>query len=248
MNNWKYYKPEIIGVLVACASLNLWYLLSLAIEHRVIPSTFDYLINAVIIFSSVCLGSYSAFKLNDIKDIRKQYQLEVDVINSTIFRLMRQFNLLARERNDLDKVRNRSERAFLLPATISPFDDDIKYNISNLEFMLKGSDKELLFDLALEQDRFNAAIASIKLRAEYHFNRVQPILERENFSISNPTLLDFENIIGFPLVSGLINQTNSVYDHVYNTCDSMIEVRDRLLQASKELFPNEQFFGFEIES
>ncbi len=246
MNNWKYYKPEIMGIFIATALLNVWYLASFAIENRIIPTTYDYITNAIIVISAAFFGSYSAFHLNNLKEQKRQDQIKVGIINSTLFRLMRQYNLLEMEKIDLEKFRENEKRFFLLPATVSAVDNDMKYEISNLEFLLTSSDKNLLFDLAIEQDRFNTSLLAINQRNDFLLKEVQPPIKKTSFvSFDQFTLETFNETVGKVISNVLINYTDSVYYHIYKNCDSIIKIKERLLKSSKELYPHEKFWNFE---
>lgn len=240
----KSYMPEFMGVLLAILLLNVWYLSSFAIESRVIPKNYDYIINAVIVVSAAFFGSFSAFQLNANKQERIERKNKVDKINSTLFRLMRQFNAIARERVELEKFKNQRERCFKLPASLANIHDEVKYNISEIEFLLSGSDKQLLLDLAIEQERFHVTVQAINLRTDYHFSKIQPALEAINFSAASPTYIQFSKAVGPTLMFGLINHTDQVYFHVYKTCDSIEIIQERLLKVAKEMFPGNNFLEF----
>lgn len=246
MKSLKSYMPEFMGVLLAILLLNVWYLSSFAIESRVIPKNYDYIINAVIVVSAAFFGSFSAFQLNANKQERIEKKNKIDKINSTLFRLMRQFNAIARERVELEQFKNHQERCFWLPASVTNIHDEVKYNISEIEFLLSGSDKQLLLDLAIEQERFHVTVQAINLRANYHFSKIQPALEAINFVATRPTYIQFSKAVGPTLMSGLINHTDQVYFHVYETCDSIGIIQERLLKAAKEIFPDSNFLRFEL--
>lgn len=246
MRKLKDYEPEFIGVLFAILLLNVWYLSSFAIETRVIPKSYDYFIDAIIVVSAAFFGSYSAFRFNANKEAKLENQKKIDSLNSTLFRLMRQFNALAREKIELDKYKKHQERCFWLPASVSNIHEDMKFNISEIEFLLSCSDKQLLLDLAIEQERFHVAIQSINLRAEYHYSKVQPALEAVNFVSECPTYIQFARAVGPTIMAGLVNQTDQVYSHVYGSCESIEKVQERLIRAAKELFPNNNFLMYKL--
>jgi hypothetical protein len=68
MKNYKEYKPEFLGLLIAIGILNLWYLSGIAVEEAIIPKNYDHLLRLVTVAVGGFIGAYSAFGLKNLKN------------------------------------------------------------------------------------------------------------------------------------------------------------------------------------
>lgn len=136
MKSIKDYAPEIWGVFIAIITLNLWYLSSLAVEHKVLPYAATPLIGLITAAIGAFLGAYFAFQLRKYEEKTGKTEKQKSSIDEALLILIRQANALQNIYNDLKKYKQPHERAFLLPAIKPPSYSDLKQNLQSLNFLI----------------------------------------------------------------------------------------------------------------
>lgn len=232
-------------MLIAVLALNVWYLSSLTIEHRVIPTTYDYIINAIVVISAAFFGSYSAYFLSDKKEQTREYNKKINSLNSALFVTLRQFNALMVIKRELVKWENDPSRFINMPPRVNSSYSDLKIDLHGIDFLLRESNPNLLLELAVEQERFESAIMACSMRNDFHYKELQPALNAINFNIQNPTIQQLETAVGPKIAGTALKSTENVFSHVYLTHDSLSKIHSQLYKTAKELFPNETFIIFE---
>lgn len=235
--------PEIMGIIVALLLLNLWYLSSLAIEHRVMPSTYDYIVNATVVLSAAFCGSFSAFYLNTRKERKIETSKKVDALNSALFITIQQINGLLLLKKAIEHYKNDPIRFLTIPSIYAPDYSALKVNLSRLEFMLKEH-PNLLLDLSVEQGRFESAVRVTNMRADFHHKELQVALSNCKFNIGQPSIEQLINAVGERIVGTGIRLTDEVFSHVLLSVDSAIEVHNKLHEVALAKFPGKSFIKF----
>ena len=248
MIKWNDYKPEFLGVLIGILTLNVWYLSSLVIEHRVVPTTYDYFVNAIVVISAAFFGSFSAYHLNDRREQRKQQEIRINSLNSALFVTLRQFNAITQLKRDLSRWEQDSSRFINMPAVVTGDYSDLKLDINSIEFLLRERDPNLLFELSVEQERFEAAIMALNMRNTFHYKELQPALSKAGFNNTTATLEQVIEAVGPKIAVTALKSTDGVFSHVYETYDSLSKVHLKLFETAKEIFPNETFIRFEPQA
>jgi len=241
---FKDIKPEVLGVIYGLLVLNLWYVSSLAIEHRIVPSTYDYFLQAIVVLSAAFFGSFSAFYLNTRKEKLGKIQGNISALNSALFLTLRQINALLNLKKAIEPLESDNIRFLKLPAMYAADYSDLKIELNRLEFLLKDH-PNLLLNLSIEQGRFENAIRITNMRAEFHHEDLQKSLNDNNFCIEHPSLEELVTAVGPRVVGNAIKLTDGMYEQIFLSVDSLTEVHERLFEIAKENFPNERFVKFQ---
>ena len=103
--------------------------------------------------------------------------------------------------------------------------------------------------LHIEDQRYKAAIRLLNSRSQLHLNQIQPRLESAQITEKQYYSEKYwEEAIGNRLYLTLKRLTEDLVNIVDDTVQSNIEIKDRLIEAFKELFPDEKFFNFELNA
>jgi len=239
--------PEILGVVFALILLNLWYVSSLAIEHRVVPSTYDYFLKAIVVLCAAFFGSFSAFYLNTRKEKHKEIKENITALNAALFVTLRQINALLNIRNAILPLKIDPIRFLKLPAMYASDYSDLKIEFDRLEFLLKEH-PNLLLGLSIEQGRFESAIRVTNMRAEFHRDDLQKALNDCNFSIGNPTLEQLVNAVGPRVIGTAIKLTDGMYEQILLDVDSVTKIHEELFEIARKVFPDEPFVKFQEDA
>ncbi|MCR3959584.1 hypothetical protein NUK42_12605 [Aeromonas veronii] len=242
MKNLRDYQPEIFGVIVALAVLNIWYLCSVAIDESVVPKSYDYLIRVLTVAAGGFIGAFSAFWLKSYEEGKKDKKKEKSALNSALFVLIRQINAIQCIKRDLDKYKTPFERGLSLPAMKPPDYSSVKQDIDSLQFLIDNA--QILMELTIEQERFEQAINSINIRNEFYVNEVQPALSFHALNGRPLPLAEFEEKLGERLFQGAVNGAAVLYELVYASDVSLHERYTELRVLAKKLFPGEKFVAW----
>ena len=238
------YQPEIFGIIVALALLNIWYLSSITIEESVVPKSYDYLIRALTVAVGGFIGAFSAFWLKSYEEEKKDKERQKSALNSALFVLIRQINAIQCIKRDLEKFKTPFDRGLSLPAMKPPDYSSVKQDIVSLNFLIDRDNAQILMDLAIEQERFEQTINSINIRNDFYVNEVQPALSFHALNGRPLPLAEFEEKLGERLFQGAINGSAVLYEHVYATDVSLHEKYTELRELAKKLFPGENFVAW----
>jgi HAMP domain-containing protein len=236
--------PEVLGVLFALIVLNLWYVSSLAIEHRIVPSTYDYFLKAVVVLFAAFFGSFSAFYLNTRKENLKEIRNNVSALNAALFVTLRQINALLTLKKAIKPLEKDPIRFLKLPAMYASDYSDLKVDLDRMELLLEDH-PNLLLNLSVEQGRFESAVKITNMRAEFHHEDLQKALNDSAFSIENPTLQELVDAVGPRIIGSAMKLTDGMYDQILLSVDSLTEAHEELFEVAKKVFPNQPFIKFQ---
>nr|VFJ56588.1 MAG: hypothetical protein BECKFW1821B_GA0114236_102839 [Candidatus Kentron sp. FW] len=236
-----YYFPEVLGIVVALLLLNLWYLSGLAIENKVIPTHYDYVLKFVTIATGAFIGAFSAFALNAKTKHNDEQKIQKAAINKALFTILRQRNAIkniVKEYNDLE---HEYKIAFNLPAKQPPDYSKLYLDTNELSFLLETQDPNMLMELSIEQERFEQVLSTIKIRNEFYVNEVQPALHDKGLIGRIAPIQEYEALLGERVFKGALLGARNMVFHA-NKCDkSLAEIEPRLYKLAKAMFPNEKF-------
>jgi hypothetical protein len=241
--NIKVILPEVLGVLFAILILNLWYVSALTIEHRVVPSTYDYFLNATIVLSAAFFGSFTAFSFNNRKEEAKEKKQKIYALNSTLFVTLQEINGLLQIKRDIEPLKNDPIGFLKIPAFYAPDYSALKLELNRLEFLLQEH-SDLLFELSIQQGCFESAVISIKMRGDFHHLELQKALNDSNFDVEYPTREELINACGPRIVYTAMKQTENMFSQVYSTVESLIALHERLHEIAKKLYPGIPFVKY----
>lgn len=240
----KSYQPEVIGIIVGLAALNIWYLSSVAITESVLPKNYDYLIGALSVASGAFIGAFSAFWLKSYEESNKEREARKNALNSALFVLVRKINAIGCIKRDLENYTTPFDRGLSLPAMKPPDYSDLRQDIYSLHFLIDIDKPQVLLDLTLEQERFEQAINSINIRNDFYVNEVQPALSFHSLNGRPLPLSEFEEKLGERLFQGAIQGAATMYELVYSSEASLHDKYEELRSLAKSLFPGEKFVGW----
>lgn len=236
-----------MGLLVAMLALIAWYLSVLAIEHRTVPKNTDYIITFLSISFASFFGAFSAFALNTRKEQEKEELSRVRALNSALFTSARQINTIAQLKRDIKPYLSKADAPFSFPPKTIEKDEFLRIDFSRLEFLIELGGAQLLQKLALEEDRYNAAIEAVNVRTKFHFNDLQPALAKSSL-VPNTTVSgeDIKKQLGDRIFYTSQNLFRHLTDHVLKTYDSYKPVHEELFEKSKSSFPGKTFIYIEV--
>lgn len=187
------------------------------------------------------VGALFAFRLDENKDKIKTEREKIRILNKALFVLIRQLNAITLISRDLKKYKTDFELAFNLPAWQPPNYFDVKLDIDGLTFLLSSKYPSVVLELSVEQERFEQAIESMRVRNNFCVGEVQPVISQHRLNGRNVTMEDVKSVMGDRLFWGAINGAKSVLEHVTASEQSIPELHEKLFRLAKELYPNEKF-------
>lgn len=248
MNKLEDYLPYLVGVLVALLALNLWYLSSLAVTEKVVPSTYGYFASLAIAILGTFSGAAAAFYLNERKETRQLVRARVNLLRAAQFRLIQQINTLETVNRVLAEHKDSEARHIYLPGKLRSSQRGKLLEISDLEFILEDHDPNLLMALSVEQERFETAIAVVEDRYDFHLNQFQPALEPlENLEPGRTATTDeVRQTVGERIWLTAISHSDNVYKHVPETVESLLATLEDLTALAKESYSQYKFIEFQL--
>lgn len=236
-----------MGLLVAFLAIIAWYLSSLAIEHRVIPKTMDYIFNFLTVSFASFFGALSAFIFNIRKDKEKENLEKVRALNSALFISARQINTIAQLKLDILPFLNKTDAPFNFPPKSISKDELLRIDFSKLEFLIENDGAQLLQKLALEEDRYLAATETVNIRAKFHYEQLQPALEKSELIINTEASENqIRQELGDRIFFTSINIFRDLTEHVLKTYDTYNPVHKELFSKAKQLYPDNTFIYMEV--
>lgn len=204
------------------------------------------LISAIATLSAAFGGAYVAFLLNDRNKEKLQYEKNVQGVNQVLFVLFQQANTLLLYQHDfLNPVRDEAGRHVALRPTMPGQLQCTRIPFELIDFLATPKHAQVLFDVAIEQERFNTAIRSIQVQSDLQLKEVQPRLAgagvRDGEDVTGEQV---EAALGDMLHTYLRETTDQVYYHVDKTINSLEQVKDQLRKTVKEVYPEAQIIDF----
>lgn len=190
-------------------------------------------------------GASYAFKLQQGREKVAADRAKVGALNHALMVMCFQYNEIALlwskmrtfDVNDLQRMLG------LRPYKSPQF--DYRQHVVDLAFLIHSDNAPLLLDIALEQQRFDACMTSMEIRSEYFINSVEPVIEQTGVlaaPVNEKIVLD---AFGTRIYHSLLNQSNSLFDHVKHSEISLVETIEKLHKVAKQCYPDERFFKVE---
>lgn len=245
MSKLRDFLPEIMGVLIALAVLNVWYLSSLAITESVVPKRYDYFLQFAGVLIGGFIGAYSAFQLRRYEEAIAERRRQENALNQALFIFIRQMNAIMGLKGDFDKFKTPFARGLSLPAMKPPDYADLKHDLKELYFLLEKREPQLLMDITIEQERFEQALNAIAIRNDFYVNEVQPALSHHALNGRPLPLAEFEEKLGERLFQGAINGAQSMCELVDSSNESLPKTYKKLRETAVSLFPGARFVAWD---
>jgi len=224
-----------------------------AVQSGISFSTFSFSLNeylpAIVTLLAAFLGAWFAFKLNSDKEQKIEHNINLINGNSALFIMIMMYNNLKNyQEKVLDPERSNSINYISLKAINLPSDNSLQINIEILKFLL-DKNPQLLFELKIEENRYNSAVGAINIRTTSHSEEMQPKLEENGFEEEKAyTATQMHEFLGNRLTGVMISNTKEVFKHVDSTVDSLSNIIDKLREEMLKTFPNETIINFEKNS
>lgn len=245
MKKFEAYKLGFYGLFISVGSFNLWYLFCLTAEKFVIPVISDSVIKALIAIGSVLLGAFLAFKYRQHEDAVQLKKDRINAINTALFTIHRQINAISCIKKDLDHYETVFDKLFLLPINKYPDYTRLVIDIPSLYFLIEKNQPQFLMDLSIEQECFDQALISIEQRNGHYLKCVDPIINSRNIDEhSFPSELAKE-LLGEYNYDVTCTLTRTMYDHIYQTYDSLIEIDKRFNEIAVDIFSEAKFVSLQ---
>jgi hypothetical protein len=201
------------------------------------------LVIAVLPLLTTFAGATLAFRLNLAREAEKEADRKKQAMNTALFVLVQQDNAIRQILRDYEARTSDFERAFNLPANKPPEYAHLKVPISDLVFLL-DSHPQLLFELSIEQERFDQALDAVRIRNAFYVEEVQPAIERTGMLGRTVTILEAEKLLGQRIFGAAMNQAKTVLDHVSSSKVSIPLAVTQLRAAAKDQFPGAPFVNY----
>lgn len=207
----------------------------------------DDLSNPLATLVAAFVGAWAAFRLQHDKELEDQRRSQIAAANRALFTLLQQANTLKLfQRDFIDPDRAHPGRHLqMLP--VLPYEDNLRYDVKDLDFLATPKHQQVLFDLVLEESRYREAIKAINTRSALHLNEIQPKLSAAGaIQGQEYTGEQYHHALGDFLYNHLQKATDAVVFHVDTTVESLMAIKDRLRMVLIEFFPGERFVDFEL--
>ncbi|MBY8932481.1 hypothetical protein J1G34_25910 [Pseudomonas sp. Wu6] len=182
-------------------------------------------------------GSYFAFLFRKHKEEQINLKKRKSALDACLFTLARQYNALYQIKETYDAFPEIVERAISMPAIKFPEYKDVRIDFDSLNFL---SDIEKIahpLNLTTEQERFEAALRSVEIRAKFHAEKLQPAIEQHNINGRELSGDELEIVLGELLFNTAINYVQYTYRHLYDSLISIDEIHQKTWKIAKSLFP-----------
>ncbi|GJI89600.1 hypothetical protein [Duganella hordei] len=227
----------ILGILVLCVG-------GVAYTTEII-GTKELVAPVLSLFGTFC-GALFAFRLNQVKEEKKLHSNRQEALNRACFSLARQANAVRQLKNSFEEIQDPILRALQLPALKPPKYDSLSLNISELDFLLETEHRVTLFKLAIEFERFHAAIESINIRNEFYVKEFQPRLAEVGLNRKLATADEFEKLLGERIYGTVMHGTHNAFEQLKASDKSIREMADDLIKTAKAIYPGKEFINFKM--
>lgn len=245
MKNYR-YDPVVTGLFAGIGFIVLWYFSSLAIEQRLLPKYFEYIIRFFTVLLASLSGAFAAFRFNarieDKKNQReedKKVKEKVAILNRALLNIALQLNAINNIKNLLSRYPNIHDQAFKMPAEMN-FNEKISVDVNEISLILSDY-PQLLMEISVEQDAFILTVESLKVRHEHFIRELQPKMNELGLLDRKCTVGEYEDLLPYHIFKGSYDSVNLL---VKNVNDSKVGLRDKfskLRNTCKECFPQHKF-------
>ena len=194
---------------------------------------------AVVPLGAAFLGAWLAFRLEDNARVRQTVRDQVAAVNKALFVLIRQVNSLKVVQTQIidphreDPARFINMRPSLPVGTGSP-----TFDLDSLSFLHETDDRELLMEMLVEQERFEAALQALNERSRVHIEVLQPRMVAAGIvEDAKYTADEIHKALGKPFILLMKHATDDAIQHVDKTVESNFALASKFNQAMKRRFP-----------
>jgi len=184
------------------------------------------------------LGAALAFAANVAQEQTKRKREAREALHRAVYVLIVQHNEISNYMVTWQGFKALIEMAFNLPA-FQPSDKfDFRQNFDSLVFLLRGDkdDRNLLFKITVEQQRFDMCLQAIRQRNEFYVNNVQKAMEQHFQQGDKVSEADLRNAFGPRIYEGAINGMQNILSHITASNESLATMHAECLKEGEKLF------------
>lgn len=191
------------------------------------------------------VGALLAFRLEEGKEKSKESVARKAALNRAIVVLGYQHNEVRTYRDLVARYKTDIELAFSFPASQPPERIDVVQKFDDLTFLLNSNEPQVLFELIIEQIRFDQVLQSIRHRNAFYVEKVQPALSAEGLNNRQVSNVELKQRLGEYLYEGALMGARNILEHLNGSNESLPEMIANVRKVAKRLFPNDKFVSFE---
>jgi hypothetical protein len=192
------------------------------------------------------LGAAFAFRLQEDKETAKDERARVEAINRALYVLGVQHNEIRTHLKSFARFETDVDRAINCPA-VMPLDNfERRQKIESLEFLLRSSKPNVLFQIDVEQQRFDTCMQAMRQRGQFHVTEVQPQLEKVFRRELEVSIEDLRKGLGERIFEGAMNGARTMFEQMEASNESLPSVARELYGLAKELYPDAKFVKFDL--
>lgn len=206
----------------------------------------DFILTIISILASAFGGAFAAFKLQEYRDEKKEIKKRSSYIRETMFSLIQQEAILRGLKNKIEPLEKDPLRFLKIRPLSTTIFNDTKIEIKNISFLLDSNDPGLLIEISKCQDEFAGTLNMTQLRSLRHHEKLSPILEKLKINTEIDidkifkSISDLNSKLGAFLTGALKNETDQMYDSVYEALDLIDATLERLKKYAIKEFPDEK--------
>lgn len=236
MHKSKRFQPILLAaLLVAVAGAVIYLIVEGSVGRKEIGIAFLAMIGTFV-------GAVLAFRLTEYKEQRAEVRRQKIALNSALFALLRQYNAMRWLQKSMAPYQQDYDRAFNCPALTPPAYKDLVHDFDSLAFLFEEEiDPSLLMRLSIEQEGFEQALESLRVRNQFYVDEVQPAISKLGFNKKSVPAAEFENALGERLFEVAKNGAVQAYQNIDHSCASLLALHSELFTAAKRLFPDTKF-------
>ena len=208
-------------------------------ETKTILLVLEALQPAVVPLGAAFLGAWLAFRLEDNARARQTVRDQVEAVNKALFVLIRQVNSLINTQTQIINPHREDPDCYInMRPSLPKASGSPTLDLDSLSFLLETDDRELLGELLVEQERFEASLQAINERSRYHLEVLQPRMAAARIGEHAEYPTDkIRSVLGESFVVLMQCATDDAIQHVDKTVGSNFALAAKFNHAMKRRFP-----------
>ena len=194
---------------------------------------------AVVPLGAAFLGAWLAFRLEDNARARQTVRDQVEAVNKALFVLIRQVNSLINTQTQIINPHREDPDCYInMRPSLPKASGSPTLDLDSLSFLLETDDRNLLGELLVEQERFEAALQAMNERSRYHLEILQPRMEAARIGEHAEYSTDkIRSVLGESFVLLMQRATDDAIQLVDKTVESNSVLTGKVHVAMKRRFP-----------
>lgn len=184
------------------------------------------------------LGAALAFAANVAQEQTKRKREAREALHRAVYVLIVQHNEISNYMATWQGYKALVQMAFNLPAFQPSEKFDFRQNIDSLTFLLRGDadDRNFLFKLTVEQQRFDVCLQAIRQRNEFYVNNVQKVMEQHFQQGDMVSEADLRKAFGTRIFEGAVNGMQNILQHISASDESLAAMHAACLKNGEKQF------------